>query len=128
MVKRTVVFSGTICLKDTLSGREITQTPFRIFVEKPLQTTNGYTIENNQQGTIEEIFFNNETEEHYKTDQDGCVHISISLKNTVYNRQQYFKVTIHFLSEEFNLYSKVVAGLNPWQRAFQAHKDITKQT
>lgn len=116
VVQRVAVFVGKICLTDTLSGEKYTQTPFRVFVEKPKLDEEGTSVEEVLKGG----------KEVFATDQQGCISMTIPLKHKMYNRQQYFPVDVHFLSEELNLYGRVRPALNPWQRAFQAHQDATK--
>ncbi len=122
VVKRIVVFNGEICLKDTLSDKIYTQTPFRVFVEKP-------NIDGGK--TIEEVFKSKggpdiTDQEPYTTDEQGCISMTIPLEHKVYNRQQYFPIDVHFLSEGLNLYGRVRPALNPWHIAWQSHLDATK--
>ena len=112
VVERTVVFVGKLCLKDVLSSQQLNNTPFRVFLEKP------------KEGTIKEIFFHeNEKEELFKTNGQSCISVPIPIKHKIYDRQKYFQIDMHVLSEELNLYGKVRLALSPWQRAFQAFQD-----
>lgn len=115
VVQRTAGFVGKICLKDVLASQKLNHTSFRVFLEKP------------REGSIEEIYYdeivNNNEGVLYQTDNDGCISIPISLKHNLYDRQKYFEVNIHVLSEELNLYGQVRLALSPWQRAFQAFQD-----
>ena len=112
VVERTVVFVGKLCLKDVLSSQQLNNTPFRVFLEKP------------KEGTIKEIFFlENEKEELFKTNGQSCISVPIPIKHRIYDRQKYFQVDMHVLSEELNLYGKIRLALSPWQRAFQAFQD-----
>lgn len=109
VVQRTVVFVGKICLKDVLGSRKLNNTPFRVFLEKP------------KEDIIKEIYFNEN--QHFYTDGRDCISIPVELKHNIYNRQKYFQVDIHVLSESLNLYGKVRLALSPWQRAFQSFQD-----
>ena len=113
VVERTVVFVGELCLEDVLSSQKLNNTPFRIFLEKP------------QEGVIEEKFYLNKRNEKqlFKTNVRGCISVPISIRHKIYNRQKYFQVDMHVLSEELNLYGKIRLALSPWQRAFQAFQD-----
>ena len=113
VVQRTVAFVGKICLTDVLGSRKLNNTPFRVFLEKP------------REGSIEEIYFEKEggRKKLFRTDGNSCISIPIELKHNLYNRQKYFQVDMHILSEELNLYGKVRLALSPWQRAFQAFQD-----
>ena len=113
VVERTAVFVGKLCLKDILQSQELSNTPFRVFLEKPIE------------GTIEEIYFSgkNGKKQLFKTDGRSCISVPIDIKHKLYNRQKYFQVDMHVLSEDLNLYGKVRLALSPWQRAFQAFQD-----
>ena len=112
VVERTVVFVGKLCLKDVLSSQKLNNTPFRVFLEKP------------KEGTIEEIYDeSNPNKKLFRTDGQSCISVPIKIKHKIYNRQKYFQVDMHVLSEELNLYGKVRLALSPWQRAFQAFQD-----
>ena len=122
VVKRIVTFTGRICLTDTLTNNKPRQIHFRVFLEKP----DTVSVESGKV-TLEEIFDTKAGKQKtFQTDQEGCIDLPIPIKHNIYNRQQYFPVDIHFLSEEFNFYAHVKAALNPWQRAFQAHQDASK--
>ena len=117
VVRRTVIFSGKICLTDTMSDKDYPQTPFHVFLEKPKIDEKGRFIE--------EVFASKQGQ-LYTTDQEGCIWMPITLEHNFYNRQKYFPVDIYFLSEGLNLYGHVKARLSPWQTGFQAHQDATK--
>ena len=122
VVRRIVTFTGKVCLTDTLTNNKPKQIHFRVFLEKPDTV---YT--DTSKVTLEEIFDTKDGKRQtFQTDQEGCIDLPIPIKHNIYNRQQYFPVNIHFLSEEFNFYAQVKAALNPWQRAFQAHQDASK--
>ena len=112
VVERTVVFVGKLCLTDVLSSQKLNNTPFRVFLEKP------------REGIIEEIYDESENRKQlFQTDGQSCISVPIKIKHKIYNRQKYFQVDMHVLSEELNLYGKVRLALSPWQRAFQAFQD-----
>ena len=113
VVERTVVFVGKLCLTDVLSSQKLNNTPFRVFLEKP------------KEGTIEEIYFPSKDgkKQLFKTDGLRCISVPIKIRHKIYNRQKYFQVDMHVLSEKLNLYGKVRLALSPWQRAFQAFQD-----
>lgn len=113
VVQRTVVFIGKICLTDVLESRKLKHTSFRVFREQP------------REGFIKEIYDINEHQQRklFKTDGDSCISIPIDIKHNIYNRQKYFQVDLHVLSERLNLYGKVRLALSPWQRAFQSFQD-----
>ena len=112
VVERTVVFVGKLCLTDVLSSQKLNNTPFRVFLEKP------------REGAIEEIYDESqERKQLFKADGRSCISVPIKIKHKLYNRQKYFQVDMHVLSEELNLYGKVRLALSPWQRAFQAFQD-----
>ena len=120
VVQRTVTFVGEVCLTDTLTNNKARNVPFRVFLEKP----NKVSTDKNKM-IIEEIFHANyEKKQNFQTDGRGCIHLPISIKHNIYNRQQYFPVNIHFLSEEWNFYAQVKAALNPW--AIRASQDTSK--
>ena len=112
VVQRTAVFLGKICLTDVLSSQKLNNTYFRVFLER---TEEEY----------EEIFLSKKQGKNrlFRTDGRSCISIPIEVKHELYNRQKYFQVDVHILSEELNLYGKVRLALNPWQRAFQAFQD-----
>ena len=108
-VIRTVSFRGDINLKDKLQTGDLSQIPFRVFI----QTENQFKEYVDEDGKSP------------LTDSQGDIQILVSLEHKIYDRQKYFRVIIHFISEGFGLYGQAVALLNPWQRAFQAHQDGT---
>ena len=110
VVERTVVFVGKLCLTDVLSSQKLNNTPFRVFLEKP------------REGIIKEIYEDGK-KELFKTDGRSCISVPIKIEHKIYNRQKYFQVDMHVLSEKLNLYGKVRLALSPWQRAFQAFQD-----
>ncbi|MCZ0933113.1 MAG: hypothetical protein OXJ52_08175, partial [Oligoflexia bacterium] len=113
VVERTVTFVGQLCLTDVLSSQNLNNTPFRVFLEKP------------REGTIKEIYFSSKggKKQLFKTDGRSCISVPVNIKHKLYNRQKYFQVDMHVLSEDLNLYGKVRLALSPWQRAFQAFQD-----
>ncbi|MCY4320933.1 MAG: hypothetical protein OXC37_00790, partial [Bdellovibrionaceae bacterium] len=113
VVERTAVFVGKLCLKDVLSSQQLNNTPFRVFLEKP------------KEGSIEEKFYldKDQNKKLFKTDGRSCISVPIPIKHKIFNRQKYFQVDMHVLSEELNLYGKIRLALSPWQRAFQAFQD-----
>ncbi|MDE0092213.1 MAG: hypothetical protein OXN83_02875 [Oligoflexia bacterium] len=113
VVERTAVFVGKLCLTDVLSSQNLNNTPFRVFLEKP------------REGVIKEIYFStgDDKKQLFKTDGRSCISIPVEIKHKLYNRQKYFQVDMHVLSEDLNLYGKVRLALSPWQRAFQAFQD-----
>ena len=113
VVQRTAVFVGKVCLNDVLESQKLKSTRFRVFLEKP------------RENSIKEIYYENQDDQRqfFETDGFSCISIPIELKHNLYDRQKYFQVDIHVLSEELNLYGKVRLALSPWQRAFQAFQD-----
>ena len=111
VVERTAVFVGKVCMKEVLESQKINNAPFRVFLEKP------------KENSIEEIYYEKDSKKHFRTDGNNCIYIPIKIKHKLYDRQRYFQVDIHVLSENLNLYGKVRLALNPWQRAFQAFQD-----
>ena len=113
VVERTVVFVGKLCLTDVLSSQSLSKTPFRVFLEKP------------KENTITEVYYSEEEgkKRFFGTDGRRCISVPIPLRHKLYNRQKYFHVDMHILSEDLNLYGKVRLALSPWQRAFQAFQD-----
>ena len=110
VVERTVVFVGKLCLTDVLSSQKLNNAPFRVFLEQP------------REGLMKEIYEDGK-KELFKTDGRSCISVPIKIKHKIYNRQKYFQVDMHVLSEKLNLYGKVRLALSPWQRAFQAFQD-----
>ena len=112
-VIRTVSFVGTVNLTDNLETGDLKNIPFRVFIRKPDKDGKLYIEEYLKDGRIP------------STDPNGHITIPVSLEHKVYDRQRYFRVEIHLISEDGSLHGKVLAMLNPWQRAFQAHQDGT---
>ena len=111
VVQRTAVFVGKICLTDVLKSRNISSTSFHVFLEK-------------EEDAIKEIFVGEKGRRKlFRTDGEGCIHVPVEIKHNIYDRQKYFKVDVHILSNDLNLYGKVRLALSPWQRAFQAFQD-----
>ena len=114
VVTRTVSFIGKICLKDHLKSRTLSETSFRVFVEKGNQ-------DDKENYSLEEHFFSKR--EIFQTDADACISLPITLKHKIYDRQKYYNVKVHAYSKPHNLYGQVDLALSPWQRAFQAFQD-----
>ncbi len=123
VVKRTVVFVGKICLTDVLdSQKKLNNESFRVFLERPTKDIEKNIKKDTEEKSIEEIYFNDE-KQLFRADGSGCISIPIELRHNIYDRQRYFQVDVHILSESLNLYGKVRLALSPWQRAFQAFQD-----
>ncbi|MBC6415291.1 MAG: hypothetical protein GDA46_02755 [Bdellovibrionales bacterium] len=121
IIEREVSFVGTLCMKDDLNSQKLQDAKFRVFLQKPreLACQEG---ENDEifPGKIEEIFY--EGKKRFIADAN-CITVSIPIKHRIYDKQRYFEIIVHVLSEELNLYGQVRLALNPWQRAFQAFQD-----
>ena len=147
VIKREINFVGKVCVNDALKSQQIANTKFRVFLQEPRKKIkpfvddtdaldnlprNENTKENEDTtkninklipGDIKEVFFNPETKEKFETDSERCLTIPIRIPHKVYNKQKYFEIIAHVVSEELNLYGRVKLALNPWQRAFQAFQD-----
>ena len=122
-VKRKVNFVGRICLKDPLNSQKTANTKYRVFLQRPGEKNDSQ--KDNQMpllpGQIEEIFSSpSHHEKLFVANNQGCLTISVKLEHNIYDRQKYFEIVVHVLSEELNLYGSTKIALNPWQRAFQA--------
>ena len=111
-VTRTVVFMGEVCLKDILE-KPLKEAYFNVYLQKGEE----------EDYSLEEIYYEKSDKTLYKTDGDGCISIPIKLKHNIYDRQHYFRVTLHFDSPDRNQYGQVRLALSPWQRAFQAFQN-----
>ena len=123
VVTRTVSFIGKICLKDHLRSRTLSETSFRVFVEKGdiVEDKEGDLDKDKANYSLEEQFF--DEKQIFQTDDDDCISLPITLKHKIYDRQKYYKVKVHVFSQPYNFYGQVDLALSPWQRAFQAFQD-----
>ena len=124
-IEREISFVGKICLTDALNSQKLENTKFRVFLQRPRKQACEEDEELNQilKGQIEEVFSDPQTQERFETDNEKCLTLPITVPHRVFNKQRYFEVIAHLLSEDLNLYGSVKLALNPWQRAFQAFQD-----
>ena len=131
-IEREISFVGKICMTDALNSQKLENTKFRVFLQKPrrqaCESDEGLNESDKElsqiiTGQIEEVFSNSQTKEKFETDNEKCLTIPITVPHKIFNKQRYFEIIAHLLSEDLNLYGSVKLALNPWQRAFQAFQD-----
>ena len=131
-IEREISFVGKICMTDALNSQKLENTKFRVFLQKPrrqaCKSDEGFNESDTElsqiiTGQIEEVFSNPQTKEKFETDNEKCLTIPIAVPHKIFNKQRYFEIIAHLLSEDLNLYGSVKLALNPWQRAFQAFQD-----
>ena len=113
VIRRTAAFSGTVSLSDPLGSQTLAKGQFRVFLERP------------DIGRLKELDFKPKVDgiQPFVTDSQGKLTVPIRITHSIYDRQKYFKINLHFFNEAANLYGKTTIALSPWQRAFQAFQD-----
>ena len=126
-IEREISFVGKICMTDALNSQKLENTKFRVFLQKPrrkaCESDSDEELSKMITGQIKEVFSDPQTKEKFETDNEKCLTIPIAVPHKIFNKQRYFEIIAHLLSEDLNLYGSVKLALNPWQRAFQAFQD-----
>ena len=132
VVRRTVIYFGSACLPDPMTGFKYSETPVTIYatnMEIKRDTQNSFALDDQEWPvTITEKQRKHKIHEG-KTDHRGCVQFSYDLEHNVYDVQKYFMKKLTFEIRDYSggvLTEDHYVAFNPWEYGFLTYQNTTQ--